>query len=361
MTSPLFYLTEGTRMIQNSLALKANGFHEYDGDAKDICAQIIEDCWNVRFFQTSTTNFPQFWTRDFGWCTASLLKLGHEERVEATLQYALDIFSEHGTITTTITPKGKPFDFSTFSVDSLPWLMHSLSLLNNTDLIRPFISFLEHEIKLFHKKVIDKAGLVKPKHFSSIKDYAIRKSSCYDNSMVAALSQSLEKLSLINPFKRFDYEELLTRHFWSGSYFYDDLTKKNYVAADANIFPFYFNIMKNKHLINSALDAIHASQLDIPLPVRYTTKNAPVKFIWSEIFMRNYELDTIWTHMGPLYILLLKKSNPSLAKKHLQSYTKMIESYKNYPEALTPKGKPFTAPFYHCDQGMLWAANYLTL
>ena len=348
-------------MLRNSIQLKANGFHEYDGNAKDICAQIIEDCWNGRFFQTSTTNFPQFWTRDFGWCTASLLKLGHKERVERTLLYALDIFSDHG-ITTTITPKGKPFDFPTVAVDSLPWLMHSLELVNNKALIEPFIPFLEKEIKEFYTRVIDKKnGLVKQKHFSSIKDYAIRKSACYDNCMVASLSHSLTQLKLINPFERFDYENLIKKHFWNGHYFYDDLKKLPYVAADANIFPFYLNIIKDTHMLKSAIEAVHRAALDVQLPVKYTTKKAPVQFIWSERFMHNYELDTTWTHMGPLYLNLLKKVNPALAKQHIQSYTKMIESYKNYPEALTPKGKPFTALFYHCDQGMLWVANYLTL
>jgi len=362
MTSPIYYLTEGLRMIKNSLNLKANGFHEYDGNAKDICMQIIEDCWNGRYFQTSTTNFPQFWTRDFGWCTASLLKLGHKERVEQTVLYALDVFSENGKITTTITPKGRPFNFPTFAVDSLPWLMHSITLIKNRALIEPFVPFLEKEIRLFYKKIIDKkTGLVKPKHFSSIKDYAIRKSSCYDNCMVASLSQSLDRLNLINPFKRFDYEKLIKKHFWNGNYFFDDLKKWSYIAADANIFPFYFDIIKDKRMLKSALEVVHHASLDLPLPVKYTPKNAPVKFIWSELFMHHYELDTTWTHMGPLYISLLKTVNPALAKKHIKAYTTMIESYKNYPEALTPRGKPFTSQLYHCDQGMLWAANYLTL
>lgn len=347
------------RMIKNSLTLKANGFHEYDGNARDICTQIIEDCWNGRFFQTSTTNFPQFWTRDFGWCTASLLKLGHKGRVEQTLLYALDMFSDHGKITTTIKPKGRPFNFPTVAVDSLPWFMHSIAVSNTP--IDQFIPFLEKEIRLFYNLIDKKTGLVKQKHFSSIKDYAIRKSSCYDNCMVASLSQSIDKLNLINPFKKFDYESILKKHFWNGNYFYDDLNKLPYLAADANIFPFYLNTIKNKHMLKSALEAIHDAKLDHPFPVKYTIKNAPVQFIWSELFMHNYELDTIWTHIGPLYISLLKKANPILARQYIHAYTKMIESYKNYPEALTPKGKQFTAPFYHCDQGMLWAANYLTL
>ena len=42
-------------------------------------------------------------------------------------------FKQYKKVTTTITPRGKPFDFPAFAVDSLPWLVHSIkiSLLNN--------------------------------------------------------------------------------------------------------------------------------------------------------------------------------------------------------------------------------------
>ena len=80
--------------------------------------------------------------------------------------------------------------------------------------------------------------------------------------------------------------------------------------------------------------------------------------------MKNYERDSIWTHMAPLYIKLLKKVDPEKAKQHKQAYTQMIETYRNYLEVFSStrnKVKPFRTPFYFCDRGMLWAANYLTL
>ena len=56
------------------------------------------------------------------------------------------------------------------------------------------------------------------------------------------------------------------------------------------------------------------------------------------------------------------------AKELKDKYTKMIESLLSYPEVLSvveengeKKVKPFRTPFYSCDRGMLWAANYLTL
>ena len=74
------YLTETPRVFfsswKNRLIKK-----KYEGTAKQICENIVKDCWNGRFFQTSTGNFKQFWSRDFGWCVGSLMKLNYEKEV----------------------------------------------------------------------------------------------------------------------------------------------------------------------------------------------------------------------------------------------------------------------------------------
>jgi hypothetical protein len=348
-------------MIQNKIRLKAKGFHKYSGKARGICEQIVDDCWNGIFFQTSTTNFPQFWTRDFGLCADSLLKLGHRDKVEKTILYALDTFSKYGKVTTTITPSGKPYNFPRFAVDSLPWLLRSIALLNKKSTTDQFRDFLEQQVNLFIEGVVTSGGLVKSNHFSSIKDFSIRRSSCYDNCMLAILSESLDKLKLTNPLRGYNYTKLIKGNFWNGKYFYDDLNKKDYVASDANLFPFYFRIINDKKMLRNAVEQIQVNGLDTPLPLKYTTKNAKVKFIWQEFFMKHYELNSIWTHIGPLYISLVKQVDKGAAVKYVSRYTKFIENYKNYPEVLTADGKPFIAQFYHSDEGMLWAANYLTL
>ena len=362
MTSPMFYLTEGIRHFNNSRKLKRHGFKKYTGSATEICHQIISDCWNGTYFQTSTTNFPQFWTRDFGLCTESLIKLGHKEKVKQTLTYALTQFQKHNKITTTITPNGIPINIFTYAIDSLAWLLHSLILLNDKKIFEDFRLLLENEAhKLYQTSVNKSTGLVINKKLSSIKDFAVRQSSCYDNCMLAVISQSLEKLNLSNPFENHNYKDILIKHFWTGKYFYDDLKKMPYVASDANIFPFYFNIISDKSMLCSAIAEIQKAQLDKPYPIKYTQQHAPVKFIAQELFMRNYERDAVWLHLGPLFISVVKRVDKQKAQSYIESYTKLIETYKNYPEVLTAAGKPFTAPFYHCDQGMLWAANYLAL
>jgi len=360
MTSPLHYATQGTRIFLQSLKNKIKP-HRYFGTAEDICKLTVDDCWNGRFFQTSTNNFPQFWTRDFAWCTQSLLKLGHEEKVHHTLRYAINNFKHHNKITTTITPGGKPFDFPTAAVDSLPWFIHSIRVSKF-----PYYDnrgFLNLQIQHFFKEFIDpNTGLVKVDlHVSSMKDFAVRKSSCYDNCMVGMLAADIVELKLVNPFEKYDYPALLKEHFWNGTFFFDDLTKKMYAAGDANIFPFITGLIADRALLASALHSIDGAQLAEPFPLKYTSTRHHVTFAWQEVLMRNYEGTTIWTHMGPLYIKLLQHVDKDKAALYKERYKQTIEKYGNYLEVFNPDGTPYKTPFYTCDQGMLWAANYLTL
>ncbi|PIN74097.1 hypothetical protein COV20_00590 [Candidatus Woesearchaeota archaeon CG10_big_fil_rev_8_21_14_0_10_45_16] len=360
MASVLDYLSQGSRIFYSSFKSRIRP-KQYEGSADQICHQIVKECWNGRFFQTSTTNFPQFWTRDFGWCVQSLIDLKYEKEVHQTIRYALNRFKKYKKITTTITPGGKPFDFPTMAVDSLPWFIHSIRVSNAS--YYSYRHFLNAQINAYFKKVINpQTGLVKPDvHFSSIKDFAIRKSSCYDNCMVALLARDLSRLKLDNPFKKYDYSELLQRHFWNGHYFYDDLQKKHYVAGDANVFPFLFGLEQDKTKRTAVLKALDDAGLTKPFPLKYTNSRSHASFIWQEAFMRDYESDAIWMHLGLLYGKLLKMHDPEAAAVVKKRYQELIETYHNFLEVFDSQGKPFKTSFYHCDSGMLWAANYLTL
>ena len=360
MASPIDYLTQGSRIFltswKNRLFKK-----KYKGNAEKICQQIVKDCWKEPYFRTSTTNFPQFWTRDFGWCVKSLMQLKYEKEVHHTLRYALNRFRKYKKITTTITPRGKPFDFPKPAVDSLPYLIHAIKISKFP--YHSFKPFLNYEINKFFRRFIDpETGLVKPElHVSSMKDFAVRKSSCYDNTMVALLAKDLRDMKLLNPFKEFPYSTLIKKHFWNGHYFHDDLDKKHYVAGDANLFPFIFGVIKDREMLKSALDQIHSAELDEPFPLKYTADRRNVKFIWEEFFMRDYESDAIWMHMGLLYVKLLKEVDKEFYTKYKKRYTELIEKHGNFLEVFTTEGKPFSTLFYYCDSGMLWAANHLTL
>src|SRR5882757_1526394 len=84
------------RQIHNRYAGKIERF---EGNAKEICAQILEKLWEGDFYRTSLGHFDFFWMRDFGTVAESLVKLGHKDKVTHTLHWALFHYRRAGTIT----------------------------------------------------------------------------------------------------------------------------------------------------------------------------------------------------------------------------------------------------------------------
>jgi len=358
------HIVQALWIFGNSLKRRFAGIRRYEGDAEEICRQIVKDCWNGRYFLTSKGHFCEFYCRDFGWCAESLIKLGYEKEVEKTLDYVLDVFSRKGGIKTTITPYGKPIDIYDYSPDSLGFILRTISLLNSKRIVEKYRDFLNAEVRKFHDVVIDKdTGLVKKdKQFSSMKDYSKRKSSCYDNVMVWVVQDSLNKIKFLhNPLKKYDLKKIVRKNFWNEGYFLDDLSGKGYVAGDANVFPFWTGMFDDGKMIKSAIAKMQKECLDKPMPLSYTSQDVKTSMIVQELFVPGYEQSTIWTHMGPLFIEVVSKINKQRAKEYLLQYKEMIEKYKNYLEIFDRKLKPYKTPFYYSDESMLWAANYLAL
>ena len=352
-------LTEGLRIFGHSLKAKLRGFTPYAGNAKQICDHIIQHCWNGRYFQTSAGHFSEFWTRDFGWCVDALVTLGQRDKCEKTLAYALDRFSDAGRITTTITPKGKPFDFPRFSPDSLPFLLHALNAAGAQQLVRKHRAFLERQLRNYAATVLDR-NLVRDAPFSSMKDGVYRHRSAYDTALVGMLALECDKAGLAH--KLPDMRKTLIEHYWTGQYFLDDLSGAQHVAGDAQVFPFWTNVIHDNDLMKKAFASLHNVGLDMPFPLKYTAKPHKADVLAQRIFAPNYEGNTIWSHMGLLYIQLLRKVNPALAAKHIESYKKQVERYRTFLELYTPDGKkPYHSLFYAADEGMLWAANLRVL
>jgi hypothetical protein len=348
-------------MLGRSAKVRLFGFHHYAGDAKQICEGIVSDCWNGKYFQTSSGHFSEFWTRDFGWCVGSLLKLGYRKEVLKTLEYALSVFSSAGGVATTISPQGKPFNFPLFSPDSLPFLMRALNSANAKALIKKHRDFLANEAEKYASRVIDlETGLVKDRPFSSIKDGFYRHCSAYDTSMVGMLAKELNRAKIKHRLP--DMKKALMKNYWTGRYFLDDLGGKRHVAGDAQVFPFWTGVITDKKMMKSAFEAILEEGLDHPFPMKYTSFRMRPDVLAQKFFASNYEGNTIWAHMGLLYIQLLSQINPVRAKQHTLAYKQLVENYKNFLEVYSPDGrKPYRSIAYACDEGMLWAANLLVL
>ena len=360
----LIHIKEGLRIFRRSLSVKSSGVKRYSGVAVSICESIVKDCWNGRYFQTSVGHFTDFYMRDFGWCAESLIKLGNRDKVRTSLAYALGIYERHGRITTAISPEGIPFDFPSISPDSLAFLVRSLRLSGTHDHISRHRAFLNKEIQRYCDHVMDyEGGLVKRQNFSSIKDYARRYSSTYNNVMMAMLSNELKQIrKLDNPLNHINFQKVIKENLWQGSYFYDDLVKRPYVCGDANIFPYWTGVFDSKSMLKSSIESIREAGLDRPFPLKYSQtglKEHPM--IAQEMFAKDYERDCVWAHMGPIYISLVKKVDPSSYRQYVDQYRKVIEKNRNFLEVFTCDGRPYQSPFYYTDEGMLWASMYLDL
>jgi hypothetical protein len=359
---------EAARMFLRRLRVSLRGIRKYSGSAEEICVRIVRDCYNKekKYFMTSNGHFSQFYCRDFGWCTEALLSLGYRKEVISTLEYALGVFQQHGRIEQSISPSGKPFTFplGRYSPDALAFLVLSLRLVRAGGLVKKYERFLNKEIKRYYELVIDeRTGLVrKDEHFSSIKDYALRKSSCYDNCMTALLANCLSGLGLDNPFKKHNYKKLILKKFWNGSYFLDDLSGDKRVCGDANFIPFWTGLLDDKGMMRKAVASVRREGLDKPFPLKYTNKKfKQQKMIGLEWLAGDYERGSVGAHLGMMFIRVVGMLDKKLARLYLAKYKKQIEHYKNFLEVYDKDGKPFKTLLYYSDESMLWAANYLFL
>lgn len=378
----LFQLNDGFRILRRALKVHLLGIKKYRGNVKQISEKIIDSCYNKKknYFMVSSGHFRQFYARDFGMILDSLIYLGYKERVRKTLIYAMDCYVKAGRITTQISPRGKAFDFPNHTPESTAYMLRSLITLNDKDLLKKYKGFIEKQIQLIFENDIDKeTGLLrKDKHFSSMKDHSLRVSDCYLNSMLGLLSDSLTKAKYYNPFSAYDYEKILIENFWKEDHFIEDLSGREILSGDANVFPFWTGVIKNKEMLRKAISSVRKKELDSPFPLKYTTKeDVPKKFHLANLFVYGYEHDTVWVHLAMCYLKIVErevqntsgvlneaskqKEDKELLKIYLKQYESKIKEHKNFLEVYFADGKPFKRSFYVVDDSMSWVAVFLEL
>jgi len=82
----------------------------FEGDARQVCEQIVERLWEGDFYRTSLGHYDFFWMRDFGTVAESLVRLGHKDKVQHTLRWALHNYRRAGTTTLCIDKAGNTFN-----------------------------------------------------------------------------------------------------------------------------------------------------------------------------------------------------------------------------------------------------------
>lgn len=344
------------------------GHTRHAGDARSIVRACIEACWNGRTFTASPGHFDMFWTRDLSFSVPSLVRLGHRERVHASLAYALATWTKRRShVTTTIHYFDRPGDVFEYGVDSLPLLLSALRAARADDLVERHHAWLEAEIDHFYRRVVDPTtGLVRSdRKFSAHRDTVVNRSNAYGNSMVALLAKTIEETgwfsSLFGAHFDGDYGRLLLRHFWADDHFRDALGDEA-VSGEANVWPFYTGVIGDPDILASALAHLARNGFCDPYPLRYETIRRPEREVWlTRHILPDYQGSTVWTSLGAMYLQLLRTVDPELATAQTERYIEWIERDGTFWEVMNSEGRNWVSPRWIMigEESMLWSAIFL--
>jgi hypothetical protein len=351
---------EALRIFRRARYYQKRPLPKYQGTPEQVCRKIIDRCWNGIYFQTSAGHFSGFYIRDFGICAESLCSLGYRDKVQKTLQYALNRYSSYYRLTTTITPSHRLVDIFRYSPDSLAFLLHALRVSGSDELVEIYRPYLDHEVNRFVQKALQmETGFIRPKNFSSFKDHSPRKSCCYDHCMAGMISRELDALGLSNPLRQFDYKKIIKLNFWTGKFF-AETRDQDHLTSDSNIFPFWCRIFDDKGLFKKSMHAIQEEELDLPYPVRYSNERFRA-FFPMNLILGDYEQKTAWIHMGLCLMDVAARYDPDQARKYIGIHTGLIKKHRNFLECYDPNRRPYRRWNYVCDDSMIWASKYLWL
>lgn len=349
------HLSQALRYFSSSIQQKLRGPKQYSGNAEKICKQIIDDCWNGTYYETSTHHYREFWARDFGYCAEHLMSLGKREQVLKTLDYALSRYTKTG-INTTISRRGTPFSFpNVYSPDSIALFFHALRVANATDLVSKHHDYLQHELNTYADTVLKNGRVKRHHHFSGMRDHARHDSSCYNHCMSILLARESTKLGFHFPYSERELIKTL-EEYWTGTHYKDDRANTE-ASGDANTLPYWLGIKKH---FRQSLKTIQEQGLDAPVPLAYANHKC-THMLKTEWLVPGWQHHTRWPFLGLLWSHAVKKNKPALAQQYKKQYAELIERDGTLYEIYTPEGKPYKSLFYHADEGMLWASMWLTL
>lgn len=336
----------------------------FEGNAEEICRQIVAKLWRGDFFKTSLGHFDFFWMRDFGTVAESLTKIGYKKHVLHTLRWALTNYRESDTITTCIDKYGRCFNAPTMAaIDTLPWLLHSL-VVSGYDLSPKERRFLEKQLARYNAKFLDTTGHIKPMKYAEMRDAVIYDRSAYAVSLVGRLAWCVEQLDLKGfPHQLAKYQSQLIKRYWNGSYFNADRQTEAF-SAECALMPFFLGVIQDEALWKSTLGYIQDNQYNQPFPLVYNQESAKFKYHWwmTAPWMPEYEGNTLWSWHGMFYLHSLRRFSSVEFQAERQAFASgMIEQHGNFPEMLNLDGSWYKAPVYMSDPGMVWAALYVDL
>jgi hypothetical protein len=361
----LALLGAGLNVGARSLWRRLHGWKRYPGQASDICAGVIEDCWTGEFFAGSAGHFKQFWTRDLAMCTPALCRLGHRERVVQSWAWGLERFERAGRITTTIFNRRFARDVYAYACDSVPLLLWALRAAGAEHLVERHRDLLAREVARFHEIVFDPTlGMARPDgYFSGPRDCMTGRSTVFANTMIGLCSRLADDLRLPNPLAGHDLVGAMWQHHWMGDHFRDSLCR-DLPSGDANVWPFFFDVVTDRQMQRLALATLDERGYTRPLPLRYfPTRLAEAELPVPRVATPNYQGDPSWMQLGAAYLKVLGDIDRPQMEWHRANVAAIIERDQNYLEVYATDGTPYRgrAFLYQADEGMLWASMFLDL
>jgi hypothetical protein len=336
----------------------------FDGDARQVCQQIIDKLWEGDFYRTSLGHFDFFWMRDFGTVAESLVNLGHQDKVHTTLKWAMHHYRRAGTTTLCIDKAGNTFNApAKKSVDALPWLLHSL-VISDYKLNKVEHEFLQTRLRHYSKKFLhQKTGLLYSIFYAEMRDAVNYNKSAYSTALIGRLATCAQILGLdAFKFSPEIYKQSLLNDYWNGDFFKADLDNNVY-SSECALIPFFLHVIDNPAMAEKTFAYIETQKLNQPYPLKYGEHSEKFHYRlgMGPHIMPNYTGSTIWTWHATFYLHLLKRYNNPSYKAQYNRFAELIERHGNYPELVNPDGSWYKAPFYKADPGMVWAALFLEL
>ncbi|MBC7459556.1 hypothetical protein H7200_02485 [Candidatus Saccharibacteria bacterium] len=336
----------------------------FDGNAKEICSQIVERLWQGDFYKTSLGHYDFFWMRDFGTVCESLVAIGQKDHVLHTLKWAMNHFLRADTVTLCIDKAGRAFNApAKRSIDALPWLLHCLVVSGYVLNKREHV-FLEKELVRYRSGYLDpESGDLLKRRYAEMRDAVFYDRSAYSVALIGRLAKCTEILHLNGfPFKQKQYAKTLMQHYWNGDHFNADRSNKAY-SSECALMPFFLNIITDRHLVDATCDYITKSGMNRTYPLQYgeNADEFDYRIGMGKRLMPNYTGTTIWTWHATFYLHVLKRYKRSEYQQQYNRFSDLIERHGTYPELVNPDGSWYYVPIYRADPGMVWAALFLEL
>ena len=341
-----------------------NHFKEFDGNAYEICQQIVETLYRGGFHRTSLGHYDFFWIRDFGTVAESLVKSGYGDQVRHTLNWAMSQYMQAGHVTLCIDQAGNTFNApARQAIDALPWLLHAL-VVGEYELRPIERSFLAIHLERYIKRFLDadNGDLRRDVRFAGMRDAVVYDRSAYAITMIARMSVCASQLGLDFPFAVETYRKLLVDKYWNGDFFKADRSTDVW-SSECGLMSFYLDIITDADKAARTLDYIRSARLEENYPLLYCLQadRFHYRFGMGRWLMPDYQGKSVWTWHGVFYLhVLVKYQRPEYATEYAKLES-LILRHRTFPELVNPDGTWFKTVFYSGDPGMIWAALFLDL